>query len=147
MKKWKSLPANEGKAKRICEELGIPDLVGEILVARGVDTPAKVKEFLSEEIPFADPFSYKDMKKAVERINDAVDEGQRVCIYGDYDCDGMTATVLLYDYLQSIGCNAWYYIPDRESEGYGLNKGAIDYIASQETDLIVTVDNGISAIN
>ncbi len=147
MKKWKSLPANEGKAKRICEELGIPELVGEILVSRGVDTPAKVKEFLSEELPFSDPFSYQDMKKAVERINDAVDEGQRVCVYGDYDCDGMTATVLLYDYLQSVGCNVWYYIPDRESEGYGLNKGALDYIAAQETDLIVTVDNGISAIN
>ncbi len=147
MKKWKLLPGNPGKAKHIEEELGIPALVSEVLVARGIDTPARVREFITEEVPFTDPMSYKDMDKAVDRINAAVDEGERVCVYGDYDCDGMTATVLLYDYLQSIGCDVWYYIPDRETEGYGLNKGAIDYIAARDTDLIVTVDNGVSAIN
>ena len=147
MKKWKLLPGNPGKAKHIEEELGIPALVSEVLVARGIDTPARVRDFITEETPFTDPMSYKDMDKAVERINAALDEGERVCVYGDYDCDGMTATVLLYDYLQSIGCDVWYYIPDRENEGYGLNKAAIDYIAARETDLIVTVDNGVSAIN
>ena len=147
MKKWKLMPQNPGKAKHIEEELKIPALVSEVLVARGLDTPARVKDFIMEEVPFSDPMSYKDMDKAVERINEALDEGQRICIYGDYDCDGMTATVLLYDYLQSIGCDVWYYIPDRENEGYGLNKGAIDAIAEEETDLIVTVDNGVSAIN
>ena len=147
MKKWKLLPGNPGKAKHIEEELGIPALVSEVLVARGIDTPARVRDFITEETPFTDPMSYKDMDKAVERINAALDEGERICVYGDYDCDGMTATVLLYDYLQSIGCDVWYYIPDRENEGYGLNKAAIDYIAARETDLIVTVDNGVSAIN
>ena len=147
MKKWKLMPQNPGKAKHIEEELKIPALVSEVLVARGLDTPARVKDFIMEEVPFSDPMSYKDMDKAVERINEALDEGQRICVYGDYDCDGMTATVLLYDYLQSIGCDVWYYIPDRENEGYGLNKGAIDAIAEEETDLIVTVDNGVSAIN
>lgn len=147
MKKWKLLPQNPGKAKHIEEELNIPSLVSEVLVARGMDTPAKVRDFITEEVPFSDPMSYKDMDKAVMRINEALDEGQRICVYGDYDCDGMTATVLLYDYLQSIGCDVWYYIPDRENEGYGLNKDAIDAIANEETDLIVTVDNGVSAIN
>lgn len=147
MKKWKLLPGNPGKAKHIEEELGIPALVSEVLVARGIDTPARVRDFITEETPFTDPMSYKDMDKAVARINAALDEGERVCVYGDYDCDGMTATVLLYDYLQSIGCDVWYYIPDRENEGYGLNKAAIDYIAARDTDLIVTVDNGVSAIN
>lgn len=147
MKKWKLLADNPGKSKHIEDELGIPALVSEVLVARGIDTPAKVREFITEEVPFSDPLSYKDMDKAVERINEALDEGQRICVYGDYDCDGMTATVLLYDYLESIGCDVWYYIPDRENEGYGLNKGAIDYISSKDTDLIVTVDNGVSAIN
>ena len=146
MKKWKLMPGNPGKAKHIEEELGLPSLVTEVLVARGIDTPAKVKEFITEEIPFSDPMAYKDMDKAADRIGGAVEEGERVCIYGDYDCDGMTATVLLYDYLQSIGCDVWYYIPDRENEGYGLNKEAIDFIAAKETDLIITVDNGISAI-
>ena len=147
MKKWKLMPGNPGKAKHIEEELGVPALVSEVLVARGIDTPAKATEFIAKEIPFTDPMAYRDMDKAVQRINEALDEGERICVYGDYDCDGMTATVLLYDYLASIGCDVWYYIPDRETEGYGLNKGAIDYIASKETDLIVTVDNGISAIN
>lgn len=147
MKKWKLLAGNLGKAKHIEEELGISSLVSEVLVARGIDTPAKARDFISKDIPFSDPMAYADMEKAVERINEAIDEGQRVCIYGDYDCDGMTATVLLYDYLSSIGCDAWYYIPDRETEGYGLNKEAIDKIAKKETDLIVTVDNGVSAIN
>ena len=147
MKKWKLLPGNPGKAKHIEEELGIPALVSEVLVARGIDTPARVRDFITEETPITDPMSYKDMDKAVARINAALDEGERVCVYGDYDCDGMTATVLLYDYLQSIGCDVWYYIPDRENEGYGLNKAAIDYIAARDTDLIVTVDNGVSAIN
>ena len=105
MKKWKLMPGNPGKAKHIEEELGLPSLVTEVLVARGIDTPAKVKEFITEEIPFSDPMAYKDMDKAADRIGGAVEEGERVCIYGDYDCDGMTATVLLYDYLQSIGCD------------------------------------------
>ena len=147
MKKWRLMPGNPGKAKHIEEELGVPALVSEVLVARGIDTPAKAKEFIAREIPFTDPMAYRDMDKAVQRINEALDEGERICVYGDYDCDGMTATVLLYDYLASIGCDVWYYIPDRETEGYGLNKGAIDFIASKETDLIVTVDNGVSAIN
>ena len=147
MKKWKLMPGNPGKAKHIEEELGVPALVSEVLVARGIDTPAKATDFIAREIPFTDPMAYRDMDKAVARINEALDEGERICVYGDYDCDGMTATVLLYDYLASIGCDVWYYIPVRETEGYGLNKGAIDYIASKETDLIVTVDNGISAIN
>ena len=147
MKKWKLMPGNPGKAKHIEEELGVPALVSEVLVARGIDTPAKAGNFIAKEIPFSDPMAYRDMDKAVQRINEALDEGERICVYGDYDCDGMTATVLLYDYLASIGCDVWYYIPDRENEGYGLNKGAIDYIASKETDLIVTVDNGVSAIN
>ena len=146
MKKWKLMPENPGKAKHIEEELGLPALVTEVLVARGLDTPAKVKEFITEEIPFSDPMAYKDMDKAADRIGGALEDGEKVCVYGDYDCDGMTATVLLYDYLQSIGCDVWYYIPDREDEGYGLNKDAIDFIAAKDTDLIITVDNGISAI-
>lgn len=147
MKKWKLLPQNPGKSKHIEMELGIPNIVSDVLVARGIDTPAKVKDYISIDIPFTNPMSYKDMDKAVERINEALDEGQRVCVYGDYDCDGMTATFLLYDYLQSVGCDVWYYIPDREIEGYGLNKDAIDFISSKDTDLIVTVDNGVTAIN
>lgn len=147
MKKWKLLTGNPGKAKHIEEELKIPALVSEVLVARGIDTPAKAKDFITKEVPFSDPMAYRDMDKAVRRICEAMDEGERVCVYGDYDCDGMTATVLLYDYLLSSGCDVWYYIPDRENEGYGLNKEAIDFIISKDTDLIVTVDNGVSAIN
>ena len=108
MKKWKLMPGNPGKAKHIEEELGVPALVSEVLVARGIDTPAKATDFIAREIPFTDPMAYRDMDKAVQRINEALDEGERICVYGDYDCDGMTATVLLYDYLASIGCDVWF---------------------------------------
>ncbi len=96
----------------------------------------------------SDPFLLQDMDKAVERIGRAVEEGQKICIYGDYDCDGITSTVLLfYTYLQSIGADVFFYIPDRDREGYGMNAGAVQAVAAKGTSLIVTVDNGISALD
>ena len=101
MKKWKLMPGNPGKAKHIEEELGVPALVSEVLVARGIDTPARASNFIAEEIPFTDPMAYRDMDKAVQRINEALDEGERICVYGDYDCDGVAATAMLHELYEA----------------------------------------------
>ena len=89
----------------------------------------------------------QDMDLAVERIKKALFNDEKIAIYGDYDCDGITSTALLYSYLESEGGDIIYYIPERESEGYGLNKDAVDVLKENEVSLIITVDNGISAID
>ncbi|MEE0060581.1 MAG: single-stranded-DNA-specific exonuclease RecJ, partial [Acutalibacteraceae bacterium] len=94
-----------------------------------------------------DPFLLIDMDKATNRIFKALNNNERICIYGDYDADGVTSTALLYDYLSSLGADVAYYIPSREAEGYGMNNEAIDKIAKAEAKLIITVDNGVSAVN
>lgn len=86
------------------------------------------------------------MDKAVERIENAIEKGERICVFGDYDADGVTSTTLMYSYLSSRNADVIYYIPDRVSEGYGMNCDAIKKLGEQGVKLIVTVDNGISAI-
>ena len=87
------------------------------------------------------------MDKAVRRIKTALERCELICVYGDYDADGVTSTSLLFSYLDTLGANAMYYIPSRESEGYGMNKKAIDFLNEKGVKLIVTVDNGIAAVD
>jgi single-stranded-DNA-specific exonuclease len=93
----------------------------------------------------ADPFELSDMSKAVHTIRGALDEGKKITVFGDYDCDGVTSTVMLYSYLEAMGADVDFYIPDR-SEGYGMNIPAVEKILDRGTELIITVDNGISAL-
>ncbi len=93
----------------------------------------------------SDPFLICDMQEAVDCINSAMDEGKKICVYGDYDCDGVTATVILYSFLSEIGADVIWRIPER-SEGYGLNEDAVRQLHEEGVELIITVDNGISAI-
>ncbi len=86
------------------------------------------------------------MDKAVARIRQAAKDGERVAVYGDYDCDGIMSTVLLYSYLESMGVDVCYYIPDRDREGYGMNKNALKQIHDYGVSLVVTVDNGVTAL-
>ncbi len=106
----------------------------------------EIESFLFDT-DLVDPFTLPDMEKACKRINDALDNGEKITVFGDYDADGVTSTALLYSYLSSQGGNVDYYIPDRAGEGYGINCGAIDTLAQRGTSLIVTVDTGISAID
>lgn len=145
IKYWDIPKIDPAASARLCAELGLPALAGEVLCARGYDTPEKAQAFLQEDAAFGDPFSFRDMDKAVERIREAVDQFERIAVYGDYDCDGVTSTALLYSYLETVGADVLYYIPDRDGEGYGMNCGAVDRLAEQDVSLIVTVDNGISA--
>lgn len=148
VKKWSLLPydtkASGELAKLISRETGLSTLCSQILAARGVNSVEAALE-VSGEQPLEDPFVMADMYKASERIKRAVDEGERICIYGDYDCDGITSTVLVYSYLETMGADVMYYLPDRHEEGYGLNNGAVESIAAEGATLIITVDNGISA--
>lgn len=86
------------------------------------------------------------MDKAAARITRAVDNMEKIAVYGDYDADGVTSTAMLYSYLETRGADVIFYIPQREGEGYGMNIGAVEYLKEQGVTLIVTVDNGISSV-
>ncbi len=116
-----------------------------LLQIRGFSSRDEVQDFLSNNSVIADPLEIKDMDKASERVRQAIDSGELICVYGDYDADGVTSTALLYSYLETVGANVTYYIPSRETEGYGMNKAAVDLLAEKGVKLIVTVDNGIAA--
>lgn len=144
-KKWRIANADKEKASAISEKFNMDAFVAYLLAARGFDDELKVSEFISSSVRLSDPYALSGMESAVSRIEQAISLGEKITVYGDYDCDGVTATALLYSLLNDMGGNADYYIPLRDSEGYGLNKNAVKKIADSGTRLIVTVDNGISA--
>lgn len=145
LKKWIVAQADKEKASEISEKLNIDPFIAFLLVSRGIDNELAASNFLSSSCEITSPFSLADMDKAVKRINYALENGEKICIYGDYDCDGVTSTALLYTFFESIGADVIYYIPNRLTDGYGMNKSAIEGIKKQGTDLIITVDNGISS--
>lgn len=145
-KRWIVADADKEKASLLSEKLNIDPFIAFLLVSRGIDSELAASDFLSDSCVFTSPYSFVDMDKAVERINIALENDEKICIYGDYDCDGVTSTALLYTFLESIGANVIYFIPNRLTDGYGMNMSAIDEIKTAQTDLIITVDNGISAI-
>lgn len=145
-RRWIVADADKEKASVLSEKLNIDPFIAFLLVSRGIDNDLSASDFLFNDDTFSSPYSFKDMDKAVERINNALDNGEKICIYGDYDCDGVTSTALLYTFLESLGANVIYFIPNRLTDGYGMNKNAIDLIHQKGTQLIITVDNGISAI-
>lgn len=146
MKVWSVAKVNKERAIAMASKLEIPPLLAMMLDIRGITKEEDVINFLQENKDFSDPYLMKDMDKAVERITTAVENGEKICVYGDYDADGVTSTSLLYSYLRdSLGADVMFYIPTRTGEGYGMNKGAVDKIHSLGVTLIITVDNGISA--
>lgn len=144
MKKWTVKQPDENAAKKLAQEAGISLFAAKLLINRGIFTRDEADEFFNAE-ELSPPEEITDMEKAVNVITAAMENGDKITVYGDYDCDGVTATVILFGYLQAMGAEADWYIPGRD-EGYGLNKAAIDRIAESGTKLIITVDNGISAI-
>ncbi len=135
------------EALRISEKFNVPHIVAKILCARGFSDEA-IEGFLCNDMHFLyNPFLLNDMQKAVDRINEAACNGEKVAVYGDYDVDGITATYIMYDYLCGIFTDCIYYIPNRLDEGYGINTDAIDKLKDQNVSLIITVDVGITAIS
>lgn len=144
-KKWILSEVNKPLALSLAEECDIDPLVALIAVSRGYEDPYELEQFLSDEPIMRDPFDLNDMDKAVTRITKALEENEKIAVYGDYDCDGVTATALLFDYLKSAGANVIYAIPSRELDGYGMSVRQIDLLYQKNVDLIITVDNGINA--
>lgn len=145
-KKWRIANADKEKASAISEKFNMDAFVAYLLAARGFDDELKVSEFISSSVRISDPYALSGMEAAVSRIEQAISLGEKITVYGDYDCDGVTSTALLYSLFSDMGGNVDYYIPSRDSEGYGLNMSAVKKLAENGTRLIVTVDNGISAV-
>lgn len=146
-KKWVFSECNKELAKELSYECDIDPIAALIASARGYSDISELEQFLSDDPMFSDPHEMTDIETAADCIKNAVADGVRIAVFGDYDCDGVTATVIMYDYLKSIGADCFYYIPNRESEGYGMNRAAVDYIKNKGAGLIITVDNGISCID
>ena len=142
-RQWNDLPP---AAFRTLEGAGVPALCARILAARGITDPAQARRFLYEEPALHDPMTMKDMDKAVRRLKKALETGETIAVYGDYDVDGITATCLLADFLGREGAGVLPYIPNRLEEGYGLNRGAVEKLAQEGATVVVTVDCGITAV-
>ena len=130
----------------IVENRPLPMFLCRVLASRGIKDSASAETFLNCTQPLCDPMELHDMEKAVTIVRRAIDKGKKILVFGDYDCDGITATVLLYEYLEGEGANVCYYIPERLNEGYGLSMKTMEMVISSGIELIITVDNGISAV-
>ena len=145
IRRWVSLPLDKEAAAQLSEECGAHPFLALLLGTRGISTAEEAADFLYGTELTEDPFSLADMDLAVERVQRAMDSGERIAVFGDYDADGVTATVLLYSYLSSRGADVFYRLPEREGDGYGLHRPTIDRLAEEGAKLIITVDNGIAA--
>lgn len=146
-KKWNVVPYDKEKAVAMAQRCGIDPFAALLLTSRGYDTPEKIEEFISAgRRPLSSPFLIRDMEKGVARIRRALERDEKILVYGDYDCDGVTATALLYSYLLTLTDNVDYYIPSRLEDGYGLSEKTAEKILEGHFDLVITVDNGIASI-
>lgn len=147
-KKWKIYEVDEKKVEEISSKYNLNKLISTILANRNITTEEEIRLFLSPtRKDFHNPFLITDMEKSVERIIKAIENNEKVTIYGDYDVDGITSITVLKSFLKDRGLETSQYIPNRLNEGYGLNNNAIEKIKQQGCDLMITVDCGISAIN
>ena len=146
-KKWQICETDKEKVDELKSKYNISELLATILVNKNIITQKEINEFLNPtRNDFFDPFLMNDMDIAIKRIKKAIENQEKVIIYGDYDVDGITSITVLKSFLKDVGLDVDYYIPNRLEEGYGLNKNAIDEIAKREYKLMITVDCGISAI-
>lgn len=146
-KKWEYYKTDEKLVKEIEKEFKISELISKILINRNILKKEDIKIFLQPtRNDFHNPFLFKDMKKAVDRIVNAIKNKEKIIIYGDYDVDGITSITVLKKFLKERGINTSEYIPNRLEEGYGLNKDIIKELVKNKYKLMITVDCGISAI-
>jgi len=146
-KEWRIYETNEIEVEKVMNKYSLNKLLATILVNRDIIKEEDIKLFLKPTRgDFHDPFLIKDMEKAVDKIINAIDNKQKITIFGDYDVDGITSITVLKSFLKDRGIDSVAYIPNRLEEGYGLNKKAIDKIAKNGCELMITVDCGISGI-
>ena len=147
-KKWEFYGVDEETIKDISSKNNISELLATVLANRGITESKEIEKFLNPtRNDFYDPYMMPDMEIAVERIIKAVENKEKVIIYGDYDVDGITSITVLKKFLSEIGLEVGYYIPNRLDEGYGLNLESVKKIAEEKYTLIITVDCGISGID
>ena len=136
------------QVRDVCETAHVGELAARALIRRGMTDGARAMAFLHAETePLCDPLLLPDMDRAVVRIVDAIRRDERICVYGDYDADGICATAILMRALQTLGANVSRYIPSRHAEGYGLHEAAVRKLAGEYIELLITVDNGVSAFD
>ncbi len=145
-KKWCVCNLDKDIASDISTEYDIDPFAALLLVSRDIIDDEEISSFFSYEPVLSDPFEIRDMDKAAARIKKARETDELIAVYGDYDADGVTATALLSSFLKSQNYRVITYIPDRNTEGYGLNKNAVKSLYEKGVGLIVTVDNGVSAV-
>ncbi len=139
-------PEREEAAKVLAADVGIHPALGKLLLDRGIATAAEAKRFFRPQLnELLDPFLFRDMRIAVDRLNQALGRKERILVYGDYDVDGCTAVALVYRFLQQFTTNIDFYIPDRYEEGYGVSKQGVDYAHDTGVGLIIVLDCGIKA--
>ncbi|PRO65013.1 single-stranded-DNA-specific exonuclease RecJ [Alkalicoccus urumqiensis] len=146
--KWRIQTPDADVTKELEARTGLSPVASRFLAQRGITGEEEVERFLNADVTqLHDPMQMKDMKKAVDRLHKAIEAGERILVYGDYDADGVTSTTVMYETLISLGAEAGWYVPDRFTEGYGPNEGAFRRAAEEGTRVIVTVDTGISAVH
>jgi len=145
-KRWKLIPTDESEVRQLQEALKIHPIFCQLLVQRGIKTFEEAKSFFRPELSHLhDPFLMKDMEAALLRLEKAIQDEERILLYGDYDVDGTTSVALLYSFLKNHHSKLDYYIPDRYKEGYGISMQGIDFAKQNGISLIIAMDCGIKA--
>src|SRR6266498_4597448 len=143
---WTIRPCPHRQATALAQELGLNEITASVLVRRGYGDPEEARAFLAGELPLHDPYLLGDMQVAVERIRAAVAAGKRICVHGDYDVDGICATVLAVFVLRELGAEVEWHLPSRFDEGYGVSGQTLERLAEEGCGLVLTVDCGITAV-
>lgn len=148
-RRWTIKPAgNIETVRKLSKELNIGLVLANFLAQRGVTSFDEAKQFFRPSLnDLHDPFLMKDMDKAIERLERALGDGEKILVYGDYDVDGTTAVALVYSFLKTLNANVDYYLPDRYKEGYGISSQGIDYAAENKFSLIIALDCGIKSVD
>ncbi len=147
-KNWELEKQNPRLVEKLSKSQGIHRLTAQVLINRGITNEVEAEQFLNSSLfDLPSPYLLKDMDKAVGRIRQALEQTERIAIYGDYDVDGITSTAILYLFLKNIGADVIYYNPDRLKEGYGVNIGAVQKLKNEGVSLIISGDCGITARN
>ena len=145
---WKFKSVNEDSVTKIADTFNLPRTIARVMSLRGIRSRNESRDFFYPDIRHLhDPFLMMDMDKAVDRILLAISDKQTILIFGDYDVDGTTSAAFLTLFFRSINVEAYYYIPSREKEGYGVSKQGIDYAKLIGADLLITCDCGINAFD
>ena len=144
---WKIRPHDTALIQSIERGASVPPVVAQILALRGITHPDEVSAFLNlKMLNLAKPFELPGMNEACDAILDAIQRNEKIAIYGDYDCDGMTSTAILHNCIELLGGNVTYFVPNRLDDGYGVNTAALDKLHKKEVRLVITVDCGISSV-